>query len=178
VIYVVMYLVAIIAANLTTAAFGPAWSIVNAFLFIGLDLTARDKLHDAWHNNGLVWKMAALIAAGSTISYVLNRDAGIVALASFVAFALAAVVDTLAYSLLRNKSYLRRVNGSNLVSAAVDSLVFPTIAFGGIMPLITLGQFAAKIGGGFAWSLVLRPKTPLTPGAFRGNIEFDRVQPG
>ena len=40
-----LYLVAIIAANLLVAKFGPAISIVNAFLFIGLDLTARDKLH-------------------------------------------------------------------------------------------------------------------------------------
>lgn len=46
-LYVIMYLVAIVLANLTVAAFGPRMVIVNAFLFIGLDLTARDRLHDA-----------------------------------------------------------------------------------------------------------------------------------
>lgn len=153
--YVCLYLTAIVLANLTTAAFGPAWSIVNAFLFIGLDLTARDKLHDAWHNNGIVWKMAALIATGSLLSYALNRNAGAIAMASFVAFACAAVADTVVYSALRRRGYLQRVNGSNVVSAAVDSLVFPTIAFSGVMPLITLGQFAAKVAGGFVWSLAL-----------------------
>ncbi len=42
--------------------------IVNAFLFIGLDLTARDRLHDVWRSNYLVPKMIALIAAGSILS--------------------------------------------------------------------------------------------------------------
>lgn len=155
-IYIIMYLAAIVAANLTTAAFGPSWSIVNAFLFIGLDLTCRDRLHEAWHGRGLVWKMGLLIAAGSLLSYALNRDAGQIAVASFVAFALAAVADTLVYSRLWYRNYMQRVNGSNVTGAAVDSLVFPTIAFGGIMPLITLGQFIAKVGGGFVWSLFLR----------------------
>jgi hypothetical protein len=153
--YVLMYLVAIIAANLTVAMWGPSMTIVNAFLFIGLDLTARDKLHDAWHGNGLVWKMAALIATGSVLSWLLNRDAGQIALASFVAFACAAVVDTAAYHLLRNRVWWQRVNGSNVLSAAVDSVIFPTIAFGALLPVIVLGQFAAKVLGGAVWSWVL-----------------------
>lgn len=162
-IYVGLYLFAIVAANLTIAAFGPAWSIVNAFLFIGMDLTARDRLHDAWHGRGLWRKMALLVATGSLLSYALNRNAGQIALASFVAFGLAGIADTVVYSLLRRRTYMQRVNGSNLVSAAVDSLVFPTLAFGGIMPWITLGQFAAKIGGGFVWSVVLsKTAKPVT----------------
>ena len=154
-IYIVMYLAAIILANLSSAHFGPAASVVNAFLFIGLDLTARDKLHEAWHKNGLLWKMGLLIAVGSGISYLLNRNAGMIAVASFTAFACAALADTIAYQFLYKKSYLVKVNGSNIFSAAVDSLVFPTIAFGGFMPLIILGQFAAKVFGGAIWAYVL-----------------------
>jgi uncharacterized PurR-regulated membrane protein YhhQ (DUF165 family) len=131
-------------------------TIINAFLFIGLDLTSRDHLHEAWHNRGLVWKMALLIATGSIITWVLNRDAGQIALASFLAFSLAAVVDTVSYHLLRDKAYIVKINGSNVASAAVDSIVFPTVAFGVFMPWIILGQFAAKVGGGFVWSLVLK----------------------
>jgi hypothetical protein len=41
------------------------------------------------------------------------------------------------------------------VSSAVDSLVFPTIAFGAILPLTVLGLFLAKLAGGFIWSLIL-----------------------
>ena len=153
--YVCLYLIAIILANLTVSWFGPGVTIINAFLFIGLDLTARDSLHEAWHNRGLWWKMALLIATGSAITWILNRNAGQIALASFVAFMCAGVADTVVYHLLHDKARLLKINGSNVVSAAVDSLVFPTLAFGSLMPLIILGQFAAKVGGGFVWSLIL-----------------------
>lgn len=154
-LYVLMYLAAIVAANLTVALWGPSMTIVNAFLFIGLDLTARDKLHDAWHGRMLWPKMAGLIATGSALSWAINRDAGQIALASFVAFALAGMVDAGAYHLLRHREWWQRVNGSNVLSAAVDSIVFPTLAFGAFLPLIVLGQFAAKVTGGALWSLVL-----------------------
>jgi len=176
-VYIALYLTAIIAANLLVARFGPSVAVLNAFLFIGLDLTARDHLHEAWKERGLVWKMVLLIGAGSVLSWVLNRDAGQIALASFVSFACAGVADAVVYHLLlRHREKLGdkvgwnrfdilvyrtdrhgRLNGSNLVSAGVDSFVFPALAFG--FPLmwgIMLGQFAAKVGGGFAWSLVLR----------------------
>ena len=154
--YVALYLVAIVLANLTVAWFGPKMVIVNAFLFIGLDLTARDYLHEAWHGRGLLWKMTLLIGAGSVISYALNKDAAQIAIASFVAFGCAAIADTIAYHLLKKRIYLVKINGSNVVGAAVDSLIFPTLAFGAFMPLIILGQFTAKVGGGFVWSLVLK----------------------
>lgn len=155
-IYVVLYLVAIVLANLTVAAFGPRMVIVNAFLFIGLDLTARDRLHDAWRRNQLLLKMTALIAAGSFLSWLLNRDAAQIAFASFVAFAAASIVDTIAYQLLGKYPRWLRINGSNIPSALVDSIVFPTLAFGTFLWTIVLGQFLAKTVGGFVWSLVFR----------------------
>jgi uncharacterized PurR-regulated membrane protein YhhQ (DUF165 family) len=153
--YVILYLGAIVLANLTLVYFGPTWSIVNAFLFIGLDLTARDKLHDAWHGKKLVLKMTALIAAGSILSYLLNRNAGQIAVASFIAFAAAGITDAVIYQLLGKYPKWMRINGSNVPSAAVDSIVFPTIAFGGFLPLITLGQFLAKVFGGAMWSVII-----------------------
>lgn len=152
-----LYLTAIVAANLLVATFGPAISIACAFLFIGLDLTSRDQLHEAWRGRRLVWKMAALIAAGSLLSWLLNRSAGPIALASFVAFAAAASVDALSYHLLRQRTYMLKVNGSNVLSAAVDSVIFPALAFG--LPLlwsIVVGQFVAKVCGGLVWSVLLR----------------------
>lgn len=156
--YVLMYLAAIIAANLTVAMWGSSMTIVNAFLFIGLDLTARDKLHDAWRGRMLWPKMAGLIAAGSLLSWAINRDAGQIAMASFVAFALAGVVDAGAYHLLRHRAWWQRVNGSNVLSAGVDSVVFPTLAFGAFLPVIVLGQFAVKVLGGALWSILLRQR--------------------
>ena len=165
-IYVAMYLAAVVLANLTVSWWGPNMTIINAFLFVGLDLTSRDKLHDAWHGNGLLWKMAALIAAGSFLSWLIDSGVQQIAIASFISFSLAAVVDTVVYHLLRRRSWSVRVNGSNLFSAAVDSVVFPTLAFGMFMPWIVLGQFAAKVAGGAMWSVILRRKLSpvITPG--------------
>jgi queuosine precursor transporter len=153
--YVCLYLIAIVAANLIISRYGPAASIVTAFFCIGLDLTARDHLHEAWHKRGLVWKMTALIGAGSVISWMLNADAGRIALASFAAFALAGIADTLAYSALFARVRLIKINGSNIAGALVDSIAFPTLAFGAFMPWIVIGQLAAKVAGGFIWSLIL-----------------------
>lgn len=158
-IYVIMYLVAILLANLTTAVFGPSVTVLNAFLFIGLDLTARDKLHEAWHGNKLLLKMVALITVGSALSWLLNRNAGQIALASMLAFGAAELVDTAVYQLLYRSGRLTKMNGSNVFSAAADSLVFPTVAFGSFLPLIVLGQFSAKVLGGFVWSLLLTKKS-------------------
>ena len=155
-IYVVLYLVAIVIANLTVAQFGPSVTIVNAFLFIGLDLTARDRLHEAWRGDGLAWKMFLLIATGSALSWLLNRNAGSIALASMVAFGSAALVDAIVYQVLHGYPRWLKINGSNVPSALVDSIVFPTLAFGGFLWPITLGQFAAKVAGGFVWSVILQ----------------------
>lgn len=156
---ITLYLAAIVVANLLVAQFGPGITIFNAFLFIGLDLTTRDKLHDAWQGKRLWLKMLALIATGSLLSALLNYKAVPIALASCGAFLASGVVDALVYTLLAKYPRFARVNGSNLVSAAVDSIVFPALAFG--FPLlwgIVLGQFVAKVLGGFLWSIILRGK--------------------
>jgi hypothetical protein len=43
-----VYLAAIVAANLSVAAVGPAASILNAFLFIGLDQPRERKKRPDW----------------------------------------------------------------------------------------------------------------------------------
>ena len=153
---VALYLAAIVAANLIVARFGPSATIIVAFLLIGLDITARDRLHEAWRGRNLWIKMATLIAFGSALSWLLNRNAGPIALASLIAFAASGAADALTYHILRHRAWMIKVNGSNLISAAVDSLIFPTLAFGALMPWIVLGQFAAKVAGGGVWALILR----------------------
>lgn len=148
---IIAYLAAIVAANLTVAMFGPGMIVVNAALFIGLDLTARDRLHEQWHGDRLALKMALLIAAGSAISWMLNRSAGQIAMASAVSFAAAAAVDAVVFHRLDGHPRWLRVNGSNIPSALVDSVLFPALAFGALLPAIVLGQFAAKVVGGIAW---------------------------
>jgi len=155
-IYALIYVLSLVTANLLVAYFGVWFSVINAFVLIGLDLSLRDKLHDLWHEDKLVIKMGCLIIVSSLISYLLNPATGIIAVASFSAFALSMLGDAIAYHFLKSKEWFIRSNGSNLVGSAIDSVVFPTIAFGGLMPEIVLMQFLAKFGGGFIWSLILR----------------------
>ena len=159
-IYTLMYISAIVAANLMVAKFGAGVTIINAFLFIGLDLVARDALHEKWDGRNLWRNMALLIAVGSVVSWGLNRDAGQIALASFLAFAAAGTVDTIAYHLLKGKPRLLRMNGSNAPAAAVDSIIFPLLAFGW-PPLLGImaGQFLAKVFGGAVWSIIINRLT-------------------
>jgi hypothetical protein len=153
---VIVYCAAMVAANLSVATFGPWISPLNAFLFIGLDLSLRDHLHDKWRGDGLWLRMPALILAAGIISFLLNPAAGMIALASFVAFLVAGLVDAVVYHQMRHAPFLLRSNGSNMAGALADSLIFPTLAFGGFLPAIVALQFVAKVGGGFVWSLLLR----------------------
>ncbi len=147
---IVIYAVAMTCANLSIAAFGPWVSPINAFFLIGLDLALRDWLHVRLR----VWQMGALIAATGLLTYILNPSAQHIAIASAVSFAVAALADWLTFTKLQG-SWLRRSVGSNVVGAAVDSLIFPTLAFGALMPAIVLMQFAAKAAGGAMWAALM-----------------------
>lgn len=155
-LYVGIYLCALVAANLLVAKLGPWFSPINSFVLIGLDLSLRDKLHDAWLGNRLAWRIGGLIAAAGAISYLLNPAAGMIAVASVVAFCAAMAADSIAYHLLHRYGWLTRANGSNMAGAIVDSIIFPTLAFGGFVPDRVAMQFAAKVAGGAAWSFLLR----------------------
>lgn len=152
---VLIYISALVAANLLVAHFGPWSSPIIGFVLIGLDLSLRDHLHDKWRGNHLALRMGGLIASAGAISYLLSPAAGIIAIASVAAFSAAMIVDALVYQTLIGKRWLVRANGSNASGAAVDSVVFPTVAFGGFMPEIVLLQFLAKTAGGALWALVL-----------------------
>lgn len=143
------YIAAITAANLLVGAFGPWVSPLNALVLIGFDLTMRDWLHVRLRT----WQMGALIFAAGALAYLLNPASARIAVASACAFTLAALADWGVFRWTAG-SWLRRANVSNGASAAVDSLVFPTAAFGVLMPEIILLQFAAKVIGGASWAWV------------------------
>lgn len=153
---VAIYLAAVVGANLSVAWLGPVATVPNAFLLIGLVITTRDRLHEAWGAQ-LKSRMGLLIAAGGVLSWLANAGAGRIALASTVAFAVSETVDALVYQRLRRAGWYAKTNGSNVASSVLDSVLFPTIAFGAFLPWIVLGQIAAKIAGGFVWSVGLRP---------------------
>lgn len=152
---VLLWLAAITAANLISAHFGPEASIYNAFALIGLTLVIRDRLHDMWQTNR-VPKMAALILIGSLLAYLVTPSAGQIGIASAVAFFASESVDGIVYQLVHRWPWLERSNVSNFFGAAVDSLIFPTIAFGGLLWGITVGQFTAKVAGALLFTLLIQ----------------------
>lgn len=145
-----IYAIAMTLANLSIAAFGPWVSPINAFVLIGLDLALRDWLHMRLK----LWKMGSLIAATGLLTWALNPAAGQIAIASAVAFTAAALVDWSVFAKMSG-TWFTRANGSNVAGAAVDSLIFPTIAFGVLMPHIVAMQFVAKIVGGAVWAWLM-----------------------
>lgn len=153
------YVLAIIIANSTIAAFGPVAAPVNAFFLIGFDLAVRDFLHVRLSR----FQMLGLIVVGGAASWAVNPAAGAIAAASALAFVCAASVDWAAFSALSG-SWLRRSVLSNVASAVIDSLVFSIAAFG--LPLdwsILGGMIAAKVAGAALWALaiskVAKPQT-------------------
>lgn len=152
---VLIYVAAIVAANLSIAAFGPWVSPINAFVLIGLDFALRDYLHERWRG-ALLWpRMLALIAVAGILSFALNPAAGRIAVASLLAFTSAAMVDALVFHHMGRHTYLQRSNASNAAGAMVDSLIFPAVAFGVWLPAVVALQFAAKVFGGAVWAFVL-----------------------
>jgi uncharacterized PurR-regulated membrane protein YhhQ (DUF165 family) len=145
-----VYAAAIVAANYLVFIFGPNVTPINAFVFIGFDLALRN-----WLNLQLTkWQMAAMIFGTGAISYLLNETMQTIAIASAVAFTLASLVDWLVFNKVKGE-WIKKSNISNTAGAMVDSIAFPTIAFGVLMPEIVLLQFLAKVFGGFVWTLVL-----------------------
>jgi uncharacterized PurR-regulated membrane protein YhhQ (DUF165 family) len=145
-----VYAIAMTLANLSIATFGVWVSPINAFIFIGLDLALRDWLHVRLK----MWQMGALIASTGVLTYALNPGAGMIAVASSASFMLAALADWAVFTKITG-SWFKRANTSNVAGAAVDSIAFPTIAFGALMPEIIAMQFFAKIAGGAIWSWLI-----------------------
>ena len=148
-----IYAAAVIAANLSVAAFGPSITAVNAFFLIGLDLALRN-----WIGQRLGFaKMGALIVGTGLISYLINPASGMIAVASCVAFTVSALADWATFNTVAG-SWLKRNFAGNSVGALLDSVIFPTLAFGSLMPMIVLAQFIAKVAGGTVWGWVLTRK--------------------
>ena len=151
---VALFLAAIVAANLTLTHWGPDWIVPNAFLLIGLDFVTRDRLADFWGTTR-VGKMLALIAAGGLLSYWVNRGAATIAEASAISFMAAEIGEALLYHALRAQSWAARAPRAAILAAAIDSVLFPTLAFHQFVFLTSFDQFCAKVAGATCWAWVI-----------------------
>lgn len=160
-VLVALYMAFTALANLLVTWFGPGITPFSAFALIGFDLSSRDALHEAWRGQHLRRNMLALIGSGSVLSAVLNWAAAPIAVASFASFFASGLVDTLVYSALDELPRRQRMYLSNVASAAVDSVLFPTLAFGVFMPEIVVAQFLAKVAGGTFWAWMLTRRSAV-----------------
>lgn len=159
IVAILIYAMAMTAANLLIAHFGPWVSPINAFFLIGLDLALRDWLHVRLRQ----WQMFTLIVVSGLLTYVLNPSAQHIVIASAAAFTLAAFVDWSVFARMTG-TWLRRSLSSNVAGAAVDTVAFSALAFVLLSPnprpmdvvmQIAALQFAAKVAGGSLWSLLI-----------------------
>lgn len=146
----VVYVLLILISNWSAGKFGPIITPLNAFLFIGADLALRDYLQCRMDRT----EMFVVLLIASTATYVLNTAPVMIALASCAAFAVSQIVDYVVFT-KSGGSWFSRANKSNVAGAAVDSVVFPTIAFGEILPVIVLSQLICKVLGGILFSFLL-----------------------
>ena len=93
-LWCIAWICGVASSNVIITNYGPAYSVLTAFALIGLSITSRDFLHEAWSENGLRWKLGALISSGGALSYLIQEDAGRIALASVIAFTLSETVDS------------------------------------------------------------------------------------
>ena len=151
-----IYALAIVLANLSVATWGPSVTAINAFFFIGLDLALRNWLSMRMPKP----MMLVMIVSTGALSYFINPASGIIAVASVVAFTLASITDWFIFNTCGG-AWLRRNLAGNVAGAAVDSLLFPTIAFGSLIPSIVVVQFLAKVAGGSVWGRLLQKYNSL-----------------
>lgn len=148
---ILIYILSIIIANLTIIHIGPYSIPFVSFFMIGLDFVLRDLLNNRLTNA----KMFILILFSGVITFIINRDAQDVAIASSISFTLASLCDWSIFN-IELGSWEQRSIRSNMMAALVDSILFPTILFGGFIIGVTFLQVIMKILGGFFWLWVFK----------------------
>lgn len=155
---VVPFLAAVVAANLIVKHYGPTSTPYVSFVLIGAALIFRDKFADMVGVKRIA-AQASLIAAGALLTFLVNQDAALIAKASVVAFAASEAVEGTVYFLRRHRPWLERAPFSATFGAAVDSVLFITIAFG-FSFTIAFAQFVAKVAGGYMWAWLIQQAQP------------------
>lgn len=149
-IYVVLYILAVVAANLT------AGIVINLFIaqfalgtiFFGAIFTLRDLIHNKLGRKYAYIAIALAFLCTLILSFMGSVPFGIL-IASLVALIISESTDTEIYHKLKNKSWIFRVLASNSVSIPLDTIIFVFIAFYGVWPLaliisVIIGDIVVK----------------------------------
>ena len=165
-----LYCLAVFVANLTAAVFIPLplFGIVAVgTLFFGATFTLRDYAHG--HGRPFVYKMIVAAALVNVVGAMLTDTPLRIVAASFLSIIIAETADTEVYHRLRERAWMVRVMGSNAVSIPLDTLLFTTVAFAGVLPwadfvALCWGDTLTKFMIGFLVGTV-RIRAKATPAA-------------
>ena len=139
-IWLALYVLSIVAANVTLAVIGivPVGFGLMApagVLWAGIALTLRDLVHDAL---GRWWAVGAIVA-GAALSSLISPA---FAMASGIAFLVSELADLGVYAPIRRRHWLTAITLSNTVGLVVDSVLFCWLA--GFLAFVP-GQIVAKV---------------------------------
>lgn len=150
-----VYLLAFTLSNLIVQHLGAQGLIITALLLIPFDFVMRCVFHEQWSGIGLIIKLGALTVAAGFITYLINKESINVVMGSIAGYTGAQITAGIAYQILINKSYLAKVNLSDVVAIVSDSILFQLVAFSEIDQKITLSQILLKIIGGLFWYYII-----------------------
>lgn len=138
----ILFIATIVVANTVTSAYGVVplglgLTATAGTYFVGLAFILRDAVQDLLGR----W-VFVVILAGAGLSFAISSPA--IALASALAFLFSELADLAVYTPLRSRSYLRAAVASNVVGAAVDTVLFLTVA-GFPLGWVLFGQVVGKL---------------------------------
>lgn len=153
---IILYLAAIVAANVLTAKFAPinlGWALVPVgTLLVGASFILRDLVQDQVGRRATYkWIALAMLVSG-VISYLLG-DTLLIMVASAASFIISESTDTEIYSRLK-ASRAKRILVSGAVGGTLDSAVFVLIGLSPLgsnmlpweaVPAAILGQVVVKL---------------------------------
>lgn len=156
-----LYLFAFVLSNFIVLWFGAQGLIFTALFLIPFDFVMRCMFHEQWKGVELIIKLGALVMVASLLTYLINAQSQNIALGSMFGFISAQIVAGIFYQLAISRSYLLKVNGSDLVGILFDSVVFQLVAFNFINLNITITQTILKFFGGLFWYWIIFEKFKL-----------------
>ena len=159
-IWIAVYIVAVMFANYTATWFIPlpVFGLLSVGTVIfGVTFTARDFVHRMGRK--YVYGMIAAAAILTSIMAILTDTPYRIVIASFVTIFIAETADTEVYQRFIHRPWLVRVSASNAVSVPLDSIIFSSLAFVGMMPLIDVlaiiwADIVWKWVSGFAFAML------------------------
>ncbi|GIW00232.1 VUT family protein [Roseiflexus sp.] len=131
--FIILYILAILAANLTADDILTVWVLQFSLgtLFFGVIFTLRDLIHRQYDKTVVYATILAAVGVNVIAAAASFASPRIIA-ASAIALFLSELTDTEVYHALRHRIWIIRALSSNACSAPLDTLLFTMLAFYGV----------------------------------------------